>query len=129
MLSMILLNNKDDVVKLFSDITIEEGIPITLVVLFSRYIDWQTIDSSGNPSSEDDIVKLFKMNYNDIEQLFFPEVDDFECKFSFPAICTISSLFELNDEQSEIFYVDDVVIKSISSLESAYYASCPDEVD
>lgn len=120
MLSMILLNNKDDIVNMFSDITLDSGLTIELVVLLSKYIDWLTTDSLGKLSSENDIVKLFKMKYNESTLTFLPDVDDFECEFSLPAICAVNYHFE---------DVDDIIIKSLSCLESAYYASQPDEID
>ena len=85
MLSMILLKDKPALLNLMIDM----GLTDSLVVLFSKYVIWLTTDSLGNIPKEDDIVKLFKMKYNEDTQLFHPGCNDFECKFKFPAICLI----------------------------------------
>lgn len=111
MLSMILLRDKPALLNLMTDM----GLTDSLVVLFSKYVTWLTTDSLGNHPTDDDIVKLFKMKYNEEKQVFCPTIDDFECKFKFPAVCAINSVLDDDDHsvQHNIFYVDDVMIKSL----------------
>jgi hypothetical protein len=108
MIVQYLLKEKQHVVDLCTTFHSSYGVPAHVLRLMCSFINWKICDLSGFPLLDVSDKARFTMLHDPEKELYYPTIEDFECFFEFPVICTI--------EQSQEYAGEDYTFESIKVL-------------